>query len=314
MKPANTKSLVEGALLAAINIILSIMALYMPILGTFATLVWPVPIVILGIRHGLRTSILSTVVAGIFVAILSGPFQAVNIVISFGLIGIAMGWAINKKLSPFKVLSIGGAASLISKVALVFITMLVIGINPLTEEINLLKESFSMAGSLYEKLGMDPQTVETTIESFTRSLELLPLVIPGVFIMASALDTFLTYIVTKAVLSRMGQRLEDLTPFWLWRFPDFTVAFFLFGNLLVLLETYWPVGVLKAIGMNIVLVFGFVFFIQGFSLLAFFLGKYDVAKPLRLLIVFFVLFNPLFLQILFFAGLFDILFNFRKIY
>ena len=91
MKPANTKSLVEGALLAAINIILSIMALYMPILGTFATLVWPVPIVILGIRHGLRTSILSTVVAGIFVAILSGPFQAVNIVISFGLIGIAMG-------------------------------------------------------------------------------------------------------------------------------------------------------------------------------------------------------------------------------
>lgn len=314
MKTTNTKSLVEGALLAAINIILSIMAIYMPILGTFATLIWPVPIVILGIRHGLKTSILSTVVAGIFVAILSGPFQAVSIVISFGLIGIAMGWAINKNLSPFKVLSIGGAASLISKVALIFITMLMIGINPLTEEINLLKESLSVAGSFYEKMGMDPQTVETTIESFTRSLELLPLVIPGIFIMASALDTFLTYIVTKAVLSRMGQKLEDLTPFWLWRFPDYTVAFFLFGNLLVLLETYWPVGILKAVGLNLSLVFGFVFFIQGFSLLAFFLGKYDVAKPLRLLIVFFVLFNPFFLNILFFAGLFDILFNFRKIY
>lgn len=314
MKTTNTKSLVEGALLAAINIILSIMAIYMPILGTFATLIWPVPIVILGIRHGLKTSILSTVVAGIFVAILSGPFQAVSIVISFGLVGIAMGWAINKNLSPFKVLSIGGAASLISKVALIFITMLMIGINPLTEEINLLKESLSVAGSFYEKMGMDPQTVETTIESFTRSLEFLPLVIPGIFIMASALDTFLTYIVTKAVLSRMGQKLEDLTPFWLWRFPDFTVALFLFGNLLVLLETYWPVGVLKSIGMNLTLVFGFAFFIQGFSLLAFFLGKYDLAKPLRLLIVFFILFNPLFLYLIFFAGLFDILFNFRKIY
>lgn len=314
MKKTDTKSLVEGALLAAINIVLSIMALYMPILGTFAALVWPVPIVILGIRHGLRISILSTVVAGIFVAILSGPLQAISVVLSFGLIGIAMGWAINKKLSPFKVLTIGGAASLISKVALVFITMLVIGINPITEEINLLKESLAMAGSLYEKMGMDPETVKSTMENFSRSLELLPILIPGIFIMASALDTFLTYMVTKAVLARMGQKLEELTPFWLWRFPDYTVAFYLFGNLLVLLETYWPVGVLKAIGSNLALVFGFVFYIQGFSLLAFFMGKYDVARPLRVLITFLVFFNPLFLQILFFAGLFDILFNFRKIY
>lgn len=314
MKKTDTKSLVEGALLAAINIVLSIMALYMPILGTFAALVWPVPIVILGIRHGLRISILSTVVAGIFVAILSGPLQAISVVLSFGLIGIAMGWAINKKLSPFKVLTIGGAASLISKVALVFITMLVIGINPITEEINLLKESLAMAGSLNEKMGMDPETVKSTMENFSRSLELLPILIPGIFIMASALDTFLTYMVTKAVLARMGHKLEELTPFWLWRFPDYTVAFYLFGNLLVLLETYWPVGVLKAIGSNLALVFGFVFYIQGFSLIAFYMGKYDVARPLRVLITFLVFFNPLFLQILFFAGLFDILFNFRKIY
>lgn len=314
MKPTNTKALVEGALLAAINIVLSIMALYMPILGSFATLVWPVPIVILGIRHGLRTSILATAVAGIIVAILSGPFQALSIVISFGLIGIAMGGAINKKLSPFKVLAVGGAASLISKVILIFLTMLMMGINPITEEINIMKESLLMAGSLYEKFGMDPQTVETTIDSFNRSLELLPILIPGIFIMASVMDTFLTYVVTKAVLARMGQKLEDLTPFWLWKFPDFTVAFFLLGYLLVLLETYWPLGVLKAVGMNISLVFGFAFYIEGFSLLAYFLGKYNVAKPLRVLITFFALFNPLFLQLMFFAGLFDILFNFRKIY
>ena len=151
------------------------------------------------------------------------------------------------KFTSFKVLSIGSAASLISKIALVFISMFMMGINPLTEEVTILKESLSMAGDLYQKMGMDPKAVETTIEGFTRSLDLLPLIIPGIFIMASILDAFLTYIVTKAVLSRMGEKLKDLTPFWLWRFPDYTVAFFLLGNLLVLLETYWPVGVLRAI-------------------------------------------------------------------
>ncbi len=314
MRTNSTKSLVEGALLAAINVILSIMALYMPILGTFATLIWPVPIVILGVRHGIRTSFLSMIVAGIIVAIISGPFQAITIVVSFGLIGLAMGWAIKKDFSPFKILAVGGAASLVSKIALVFISMLMMGINPLTEEINALKESLLIAGSFYEKMGMDPKTIETTIESFKRGLELLPLIIPGIFIMASALDAFLTYIVTKAVLSRMGQKLRDFTPFWLWRFPEYTVAAFLAGNLLVLLETYWPIGVLKAIGMNLVLVFGFILFVQGFSLLTYYLGKFNVGKVFRLIIVFFVFFNPLFLQILFFAGLFDVLFNFRKIY
>lgn len=314
MKSNNTKSLVEGALLAAINIILSIMAIYMPILGTFAILIWPVPIVILGVRHGLKTSILSTVVAGIFVAMISGPFQAVTIVVSFGLVGIAMGWAIRKDWSAFKVLGVGSAASLVSKVALVFISMLIMGINPLIEEIVILKESLEMAGSFYQKMGIDPQTVETTIENFTRGLDLLPLIIPAIFIIASALDAFLTYIVTKAVLKRMGQQLKDITPFWQWRFPDYTVAFFLLGNLLVLLETYWPVGVLKCIGMNLTMVFGFAFFIQGFSLLAYYLGKFNVGKIFRLLIVFFIFVNPLFMQVLFFVGLLDILFNFRKIY
>lgn len=314
MQTNKTKSMVEGALLAAINIILSIIALYMPILGTFATLVWPVPIVILGIRHGLRTSVLSTVVAGIFVAILSGPFQAVTIVVSFGLIGIAMGWALKKNDEPFKVLGIGCAASLLSKIALVFLSMLMIGINPLTQEIEILKESLSMASEFYKSMGMDPQTIKDTIDSFNRSLDMLPLVIPGIFILASIFDSFLTYVVTKAVLSRMGQKLKDFTPFWRWRFPEYTVAFFLFGNLLALLETYWPVGVLRSIGANLSLVFGFVFFVQGFSLLSFYLGKYNAGKAFRLFIAFFVLFNPFFLQILFFAGLFDILFNFRKIY
>ena len=194
----------------------------MPILGTFATLVWPVPIVILGIRHGLKTSILSTIVAGIFVAILSGPFHAITIVVSFGLIGIAIGWSVNRNLSSFKVLSIGSAASLISKIALVFISMFMMGINPLTEEVTILKESLSMAGDLYQKMGMDPKAVETTIEGFTRSLDLLPLIIPGIFIMA-LFSCVLTYIVIRPC-SRMGEKtgfnaflvVSSLTMQWLF--------------------------------------------------------------------------------------------------
>lgn len=313
MQSNSTKSLIEGALLAAINVILSLMAIYMPIMGTFATLVWPVPIVILVVRHGIRTATLSMIVAGIIVAMVSGPFQAVGIVLGFGILGLVIGWTIKKDASPFKVIAFGSVASMISILILMLISMWVIGINPITQELDILKESISMTTEFYNKLGVDPKAIETTVESFNKALDILPLIIPAIFIIASVFDAFLTYMITKAVMSRMGQKLRDFTPFVLWRFPDYTVAIFLLGSVLVMLEPYWPKGILKAIGMNLVIVFGCILFLQGLSLLTYYLAKFNVGKFFRAIIAFFVLFNPLFLQIVFFAGFFDVLFNFRKI-
>lgn len=313
MRPTDTKSMIEGALLAAITIILSIISLYMPVLGVFASLVWPVPIVILGVRHGLRISILSTIVAGIFVAILSGPLQAFTVVFGFGLIGIVMGWAIKKDFSPFKVLIMGGIASLISKIVLVGLSLLIMGINPLTEEISMMKESLSTIGNMYKGMGASPEMIKSTIEQFGNALDLMALVLPGILIIASFMDSFLTYQVTKAVLSRLGQKMMNLTPFWQWQLPIYTVPVFLLGKVFTMLEVYWPKGVFNILGLNIMVIFSIAFFIQGFAVLAYFMAKWNVSKVLRVLIVFLVFFNPIFAQIIFWAGMFDILFNFRHI-
>jgi len=313
MRSNNTKSMIEGALLAAITIILSLFTLYLPVLGVFASLIWPVPIVILGIRHGFRTSILSTVVAGVFVAILSGPIQAFTVVLGFGLIGIAMGWAIKRDFSPFKVLLIGGISSFISKVVLVGVSLLVMGINPITQEITLMKESLTMIGNMYKGMGMSPDTVKSTITQFNSVLDLMAVAFPGLLLISSFMDSFLTYQVTKAILSRLGQKLEQFTPFWQWQLPAYTVTLFLLGKLFTMLEVYWPVGALKVLGLNLIVIFSVAFFLQGFSVLAYFLAKWNVSKVLRIIIVFLIFFNPIMTLIIFWAGMLDILFNFRHI-
>lgn len=313
MKPISTRSMVEGALLSAITIILSLFSLYVPVLGLVASLVWPVPIVILGIRHGLRTSILSTAVAGILVAMLEGPTQAFTVVLGFGFIGVTMGWAIGKDYPPLKVMILGGAASLISKVVLILISLYIMGINPLSEEISAMRESLSLISNMYKGMGMNPETVKSVTESFGKMLDLMALAIPGILVLASVLDAFLNYQVTKVILSRLGQKIRDFTPFWQWRFPAYAVFFFLLGVLLTMMEVYWPRGVLKFIGLNLQVVFYFVFLIEGFSLIAYFMGRYNIAKPLRVLVVFLVFFNPFISQLVIWAGMFDILFNFRRI-
>lgn len=313
MQQTNTKSLVEGALLSAITIILSLAALYVPVIGVFASLVWPVPIVILGIRHGLRISILATVVSGIIVAMLEGPTQALTVVLSFGLIGVVMGWAIKHDFSPVKIMLVSGAASLVSRLVLVIMTFAIMGINPLTEEIAAMRESMDYAINLYKGMGINPDTLKSMTESFDNIFNLLSVAIPAMLILGAVLDAFLNYAVVKMVMARLGQKLKDFVPFWQWRMPTYTVFFYLVGVLLVMLEQYWPAGVLRTVGLNLQVIFYFAFIIEGFSLMAYYMGKYMVPRGLRLLIVFMVFFNPFISQIVLWAGMFDILFNFRHI-
>lgn len=312
-QPTKTKSIVEGALLAAITIILSIFALYVPVIGMFASLVWPVPIVILGIRHGLRTSILATVVSGLIVSMLEGPTQAFTVILGFGLIGIVMGWAINRGFTPAKVMLASSVASLLSKILLVLLTLAIMGINPLTEEIAIMRETTEYVTNIYKGLGLGPDKVESITGTFDRMYDLLALAIPAILVMGAVIDAFLNYIVAKMVLSRLGQKLEDFIPMRLWRFPAYTVFLFLLGVLLTMLEQYWPREILSSIGLNLQMIFYFAFLIEGLSLTAYYLAKYNVPKGLRVLAVFMIFFNPLISQIVIWAGMFDILFNFRQI-
>lgn len=313
MKPTNTRALVEGALLSAITIIISLFALYVPILGVFASLIWPVPIIILGIRHGIKTSVMATVVAGIVVTMFEGPAQAIIVVLGFGLIGICMGWAIRKKYAPFQVLAISGVASLISKIVLILVSLYIIGINPISQEISIMRESLSAINNLYSGMGVNPDTVRSVTDNFNKMIDMIAVAVPAILVLASIFDAFLNYMLTKVILSRLGQQIAGLTPFWLWKLPSYTVFLFLLGMLMTMMETYWPVGVLKTVGFNLQMVFFFTFLVEGFSLITYYMGKYNVPKVLRVIIVFLIFFNPVISQIISWAGMFDILFNFRKL-
>ena len=58
MQLARTRSLVEGGILSAMAIVFALISVYIPVLGMFVNLLWPVPIILLGVRHGFRWSFL----------------------------------------------------------------------------------------------------------------------------------------------------------------------------------------------------------------------------------------------------------------
>ena len=66
--------LTESGLLAAITVVLALAAVYLPVVGMIAALIWALPIVILVVRHGWRWGIMAVFVAGIIMALVIEPW------------------------------------------------------------------------------------------------------------------------------------------------------------------------------------------------------------------------------------------------
>ena len=77
MSQTRVKPMVESGILSAVAILFAIISAYVPVLGAFINIIWPVPLVLLGVRHGHKWSIMATVVAGLITAMLLHPLHAV---------------------------------------------------------------------------------------------------------------------------------------------------------------------------------------------------------------------------------------------
>ena len=91
MRSFKVKSTTESGLLVAITVIMALMAVYLPIVGIAATLLWPLPIIVLIVRHGMQYGVLSVAAAAIIMTILISPMSAVHMVAASAL--QALPWA-----------------------------------------------------------------------------------------------------------------------------------------------------------------------------------------------------------------------------
>ena len=313
MRQTRVRSMVEGGLLAAIAIIFAIISVYMPVIGPFVNLLWPVPIILLGVRHGYKWSIMATAVAGVIIAMLVHPLQAVSVVVGFGLIGIVLGYAFRMEFGPTKTMLWGSVASLLSKVALLAIGAAITGLNPLTMQGDVMAKAVEQAVEVYRSFGMPEQELATMSESMQSMIELMKIILPAGFIMASVVDTGLNYLIAKAVLRKLGHSIPDLPPFKLWTLPDYIMYFFA----LALVMIYWgksrDITILYNVGMNVQIVTSMLLLCQGLALFNYIVDKYNLSRLAKGIILILILLNGLFAQILIVVGAVDTILDYRHL-
>lgn len=317
MERTDTKALVEGAIFAGVTAILGILYYYMQYLGILA-MVWPVPVIIVGYRNGLKASILSALSAGLIVSLVTQPLVGVGLLVGFGLPGVLMGYMINKRVNPYLIVLLCGLVLSLTMVAEFFISLKAIGIDALQYLSGIqdsLKKQLDIAVNIYKNLGIAEKDLQYMRDYFYQGFDMMGLILPSALVIFGLMFSFIDYKLARLILKRIGQNIPDIEEFSKWRLTE-PYSFILLGLAVFAgVASYFKIPGLTIAALNISTALMFVFSIIGISIIAYYTKVYGdrngISKALRRIIA--VLIVLVFMQFIAFAGILDLVFDFRKL-
>lgn len=308
-----TSALVESAILAAIAVIFTLAGEYIPILGMFTNLFWPLPIILCGRRNGLQWSILCLLVTAAIIAMLVGPLTALTTVLLLGIIGLTMGEGMRRNLSPGKILLVGTGASIVSIVLSIAAGYFILHIDVMKNLVDSLEQSFSMSMDLYQKMGI-PLTqmaeMQAQMEVITKMMKIS---LPAILFLSAPITVLINYWGARKVLSRMGDYYPWFPPFAQWQMPKTAILPYLLAIALLFIMKDRQTHVLYLLGYNLFIFFNVILVVNALSVIYWYVTTKGKGKGLFYVGLFLVFFSQLFSQLAVIVGAYDILFDFRKL-
>lgn len=313
MQPTQVRSMVEAGVMSAIAIIFAMISVYVPLIGSLVNMVWPVPIILLGVRHGYKWSIMAVAVAAIMIAILIEPVLAVKTVVGFSLVGIVLGHALRAGFSPAKTLFLGSIAALVSSVAVLGLMMLLMGVNPLNLEFQMMGEGMKQAIEVYRSHGMAEEELARLEEMLGTVLVMMRIAFPAIFVLSAVISSYINLACARLVLRRLGQPTAGFGLFKHWAAPPYILWAAVAGGALVYLGKMQQAELLTNLGINILLFSLICVFVHGLAVFYFLADKYNLSRLIRGIILLMIFINAIFVLIVVYAGAFDMALDYRKL-
>ncbi len=231
----SVRSLAESALLAAITVLLMFLGAFLPLAGFFVVITWPVPVMLVILRHGVRyglmtvavTVVLSTMFLGIIQAVLAG----ITIV---GLIGVAYGVGLLRRWPASTLVGVGTGVIALSFLMTLGLAGPLMGID-LVEQIQATAvRSAEMMAEVYAGAGV--ATPEDLVAELEAAVGIMETVFPAMLMMSAFLYSMWTFGVTRLILPRLNYPVPALPSFARWRAPIWLALVLLgsYGTIIVL--------------------------------------------------------------------------------
>ena len=264
MNYTSTRSVVESGILTALMIVFAMIGLSVPMLGFFGSILVPMTIAVVGVRHGFRWSILSVVSAVIAIAFLLGPLTALIEGGVFGVIGILIGYGLRKQWSVSRLLIVPAIVLMLAVVVQFWASAWVMNLDPAQMWTSLGEQLEETMRDMYVNQGLSEEQIGVAMDSLQDQLSIMKKVlVAGLFCSGIAISYIINYL-TRLVLGRIGTyEIPEIPTIQGWRIPDWALHIFLVGLISYFVKQYVPF--LEYIGYNLMYLGGIMLFIRGIS-------------------------------------------------
>ncbi|WP_408955327.1 DUF2232 domain-containing protein [Natroniella sp. ANB-PHB2] len=294
-----TKAVVEGAILTAVTVILTILAIYLPMIGSFLFLLTPVPLIILTVRCGGKPAIIASLVTAIILAFLINPMMFLVVILNIGLIGISMGAAFEERFSSVTILLIGVIAGAFSMLLSLAISVYILEVDIVVQ----LEESLQLSLDLYREIGLPAEVILHSEQLFEQVLELIKTTYPAIFLSVGALIAGINYYFSYTIMSRLDIQLPAKFSVQEIKFPKIIVIFYVISIIFNHL----------AVWQNIYVIATFLLLLEGVAVAYYYFLQWNLNQGLAVFLIFTLVFFPLFNPILLLIGILDLWFDFRNL-
>ena len=307
------RTMAQGALLAALTVVIAVAGFYIPFLGIVTFFVLPLPIVVMQLRHGLRAAVLTAVVSGLVLIMFIGPVEGVLLFSFYGIMGLTFGFAMRRDYGGVWAVLVGSLAVAVVTAISFTATFLIMDISP----VDIFRQSLvalEASMEMYENWGwVQPDMAEQMAAMIDDMVANLQYIIPGSMMAAVVMISFVSYQVARSVLRRLGHLIRPVPPFSTWQAPDYLVFIPIAGLLLAATEALHGQEILGIIGANLALVGQMYFLLQGLSLMSFYLKRYQMPAIVQVLVGWIIITTSFLMQVAVFAAMFDSLLDFRNL-
>jgi uncharacterized protein YybS (DUF2232 family) len=303
-------AIVLAGMCTALVVVLSLLGFYMPLLSTVVFLLIPLPIAYLGMKEGIKWSIVVTTGVLVLDSTFFGVVSAAFVCAIFGLLGVAMGICYRYKVSAAKTLIAGAVVVLMALVAEGIATLYLLGLPSLvfgSEGLAQVKDSMMEAlPSFYsgEALDQAKEKVDFLMDAMEKS-------VPYTLVAVSVFYSWASMTLGAHVFKKMGiTDIPHLPPFERWEFPKGTLALYL----LVLAAQYFfkDQEQVSYVAYNLGTLCVSIFWLQGLSVVWWMPHRYPFMKPLRLFIMILSAFIGAIQMFVVFLGIADMAASYRE--
>lgn len=291
----NTRGLTEASIMAAFIAIAVIISSYFPFLYGIAMLMLPILIAIIHYKHGMKYSIVCVVASVLIAAMMFNPITAITMGVSYGIVGVTLGYGVRKKYSPYKTLVLTIVASIVAIIADFWLTgLLISGQNIFVAIKNLGIEmseifigSMEQAEKMYSSMGMgEAQLTMMGQMKEVMTPEYILVMFPAIVVLTGFLQGYISLVIFAGILKKLRYEVIESIRFNQFYVTNLVGAFLIslmcISLILVGRDVSWAPSVYNAIFLITIVILG----INGVATAQYFLKeKMMLPKVTRVLLI-----------------------------